>query len=122
MGERLEIGSKPERAEPGQLERREQRLGLELHRAIATKLIEDPDRIFSVAHANVAALRDSVQGGAKAWVDRWEQLILSRDIGGLVGVMLGIDQRDIDMRSVSPFVGLLTQSERHEVLRRATTA
>jgi transcriptional regulator with XRE-family HTH domain len=122
MGERLTITSRSEHAESIRLERREQRLGLELHRKLAMKLIDNPDHVIAVARENLGALRDSVQGGAIAWTDRWEQLVLSRDLGGLVDVMLGTTQADIDMRSVSPFRGLLSEAERSEVLKRATAS
>lgn len=122
LGERLTITSRPDRVVPVRLERREQRLGLELHRKIATKLIDRPDAVLTAVQENLKALRDSVRGGATEWVDQWEQLIMSRDVGGLVEVMLGTTQADIDMRSVSPFMGLLSGDERSAVLQRATAA
>ena len=84
------------------------------------KLISDPDDVLDTARKNLTSLRGSIHGGAKAWVDRWEQLITLRDLGGLVDVMLGTTQADIDMRSVSPFTGLLSQDERSDVVVRAS--
>jgi transcriptional regulator with XRE-family HTH domain len=120
MGEQLTIASRPQRANPVRFERPEQRLGLELHRTIAMKLISDPDYVLDTARKKLTSLRGSVQGGAKAWVDRWEQLITLRDLGGLVDVMLGTTQPDIDMRSVSPFTGLRSQDERSDAAIRAS--
>lgn len=122
MGERLTVAGRPEHARAERLERREHRLGLELHRTIAMKLIEHPEPVLASARERLSPMRESVQGGAKAWVDRWESLIESRDLGGLVDVMLGTTQADIDLRSVSPFTGLLSADERRDVITRATAA
>lgn len=122
MGETLELASTRENGPFRPLERREQRLGLELHRAVARRLVDNPERVLESAAGNIHSIRAQVQGGAKAWIDRWEDLIARRHIGQLVDIMLGTTQADIDMRSVSPFVGLLQPEERIDVLRRATAA
>ncbi|MEO8527672.1 MAG: hypothetical protein ABI435_01190 [Pseudolysinimonas sp.] len=122
MGERLVVGSRPQQMDIKPLERQEQRLGLELHRSIALKLIADPDAVLESAHSRLRRARDQVRGGAITWLDGWGDLISDRDLGGLVAVMLGTTQLDIDMRSVSPFVGLLSPEERREVLARASKA
>lgn len=120
LGMSLTVSARPRASVVSRLERREDRLGLELHRTIATKLIADPDVVLRVASENVPRIRGRVRGAAAAWVDAWERLVDERDLGGLVAVMLGTTRADIDMRSVSPFSGLLTEDERLEVLRRAT--
>lgn len=118
MGERLVVASRSERLEFEPLERREHRLGLELHRSIAMKLVADPETVLESAHARLDAMDGGLRGGAVAWLDEWSELIAVRDIGGLVAVMLGTTQHDIDMRSVSPFTGLLSPDERDEVIQR----
>jgi transcriptional regulator with XRE-family HTH domain len=120
MGERLTISRHGIEVQPIRLERREHRLGLELHRKIAVKLIEDPRRVLELAKGRIPRSRENVQGGAKAWVDEWEALIASGDLGKLIDVMTGTSQRDLDLRSVSPFVGLLAAAEREDVLERAS--
>jgi transcriptional regulator with XRE-family HTH domain len=120
MGERLAVRSRAETIEFDPLERREQRLGLELHRSIAIKLVADPELVLESARQRLGSMRPSLRGGALAWLDQWEQLIEDRDVGGLIVVMLGTTQHDIDMRSVSPFTGLLSPEEREEVLARAS--
>ncbi len=87
---------------------------------IATKLIEDPQRVLDIARAKIGPQRSQVRGAAVSWLDRWEQLIESRQLGQIIEVMLGTEQPDLDMRSVSPFMGLLSRPERCHALRRAT--
>ena len=105
---------------PRRLDRLEQRLGLELHRAVASRLVQHPDQVLDHARTRIAPLREQVRGDlAVSWVDEWEQNIAERRIGALVDRMLGTDQRSIDMRQVSPWTGLLGADERLEVLSRA---
>ena len=120
MGEQplIASGQPPELA--GRFDWMEQRLGLELHRKVAGKLIDDPTSTLLAAARRLPELKTRVHGPlAEGWVDEWESLIESRDIASLVNVMLGGRQRDIDMRQVSPFDELLTARERAQVLERA---
>lgn len=118
MGERLAVRSRAQTIEFAQLERREQRLGLELHRSIAIKLVADPESVLESARARLGSMRPSLKGGTLEWLDQWALLIEDRDIGGLIAVMLGTTQHDIDMRSISPFTGLLSSEERDDVHAR----
>jgi transcriptional regulator with XRE-family HTH domain len=115
LGEQLVVGSRrrtpPAPAHP--LERREERVALELHRAVAKKLLDDPHAVLRLVPANLDRLRGQVRGvSAESWLDEWSELAHAGSIGGLVDVMLGTDRRSIDMRQTSPFLGALTQSER----------
>jgi transcriptional regulator with XRE-family HTH domain len=122
MGERLVVASRSGQLVFRPLDRREQRLGLELHRSVAMKLVADPEIVLESARSRIGEMRGGLRGGAVAWLDEWSQLIADRDIGGLVAVMLGTTQHHIDMRSVSPFTGLLSADERSRVLERATAS
>jgi transcriptional regulator with XRE-family HTH domain len=121
LGERVVVVTHGPRHSDG-LERREQRLGLELHRAVAGKLVADPERVLDAARGRLSRARATVRGGAVGWVDEWARMIDDHDLGALVSVMLGTTQHDIDLRSVSPFTGLLTAEEREAVLERATAS
>jgi transcriptional regulator with XRE-family HTH domain len=121
MGEETVIGTRPSPAAAARFDRKEQRLGLELHRKVAGKLIDDPEGILRNAASHLDRLRSTVHGPlAQSWVDEWRSLIESKNIGALVNVMLGGSQRDIDMRQVSPFDGMLTRGERVRVVERAS--
>lgn len=104
----------------GKLERREDRVALELHKAVAKKLIDNPYEILSLAPANISLLRSRVRGQASnQLLDFWEQLIYSQQLGKLIDVMLGSDTFSINMRQTSPFAGILTETERLEAIEKA---
>ncbi|NEM91856.1 hypothetical protein [Galbitalea soli] len=122
LGERLMIDSRPlagsrtHRA----LERREDRVALELHRAVALKLLDNPEAVLSLVPGNVEKLRGSVQGAsALAGVDEWDELAGNEDLGGLVELMIGTDAHAITMRQTSPFLGVLSHDERIAAIARA---
>ena len=120
LGESPRVGTRRSH-QPAPLERREQRLGLELHRAIAHHLIDDPDAVLASAAERIPSLRASVRGGALAWIDTWDALIASRDLGSLIDVMLDTTQDSIDLRSVSPFAHLASPHDRLIASERAAS-
>lgn len=97
---------------PRRLERREDRAAQELHRAVAGRLIVDPDAVLALVPENARRLRARVRGGATTLLDVWEELAAEREIGRLVDVMLSTSARAIEMRQVSPFAGVLNDEER----------
>jgi transcriptional regulator with XRE-family HTH domain len=119
IGDELELSTPRAHRSSERLERLEQRLGLELHRAVAQKLVLDPEEVVAHAQSNVERLLTTTRGGARDWVIRWSDLLDRHAIGQLVDVMLGTEPSDINMRSVSPFSGLLTAEERRQVSARA---
>jgi hypothetical protein len=54
-------------------------------------------------------------------LNRWEHLIEDGDVSGLHRAMTGLDVGSVEMREVSPMRGLLSQTERSEVLGPART-
>lgn len=122
LGEQVLVGSR--RVVPvtssATLERREERVALELHRAVAKKLLDDPAAVLAVVPPNIERLRGQVRGSiAHSWLDEWAELAELRSVGGLVDVMVGTDPRSTDMRQSSPFLGVLTQAERIAAIHRA---
>ena len=120
LGEDLVISTRPrQRTASRSLSRREERVSLELHRAIAKKLIDDPEFVLGFVPANIDRMRRVVRGPvAHGWLDEWATLARG-SVGGLIDSMLGTDQRAIDLRQNSPFAGALTQEERIEAIERA---
>lgn len=104
------------------LERREERVSYELHRAVAEKVIEDPQPVLSKARNNLqkmlAKTRDAYSVG---WVLEWQTLV-SGDVTKLVEVMLRPDERGIDLRQMTPFAGVLSQEERLVAIHKAQKA
>jgi transcriptional regulator with XRE-family HTH domain len=119
-GEQFVIGSRRHTPNDQSALEREERVTLELHRAVAKKLVDDPEAVLRIVPANVDRLRRRVRGtSAESWLDEWAELAQLGSLGGLVDVMLGTDQRSIDMRQTSPFLGILTQSERVSAIEMA---
>lgn len=101
------------------LDRREERVTLELHRAVAHKLIDDPEAVLGLAPRNLEGTRAVVAGSAHRLLDEWADLIAAGDIPSLLAVMLGTDSHSIAMRQVGPFQGVLGHAERIEAISRA---
>ncbi|WP_052206991.1 hypothetical protein [Sinomonas humi] len=106
------------------MERREQRVSWELHRAIADRLRQDPAPILEVARRNIDRMKDRRRDEyARGWVEEWERLV-EGDVSALIDRMLGTDERAIDLRQMTPFAGALSQAARlvaiHKAVARAT--
>lgn len=102
------------------LTRREDRVALELHRAVAAKLVMNPDDVLSVVPGNIRIMRDRIQGNAaQAGLERWAFMAHNRQIGTLIEQMLSTDSLSISMRQTSPFMGVLSEQERVAAIERA---
>jgi hypothetical protein len=102
------------------MERREDRVAWELHRAVVDHLRAERGRVLALAARNIARLRETRRSPlAEGWVDEWEALLAGPD-GPLVERMLGTDERSVDMRQIGPFAGVLTQDERLIAIRKAS--
>jgi hypothetical protein len=78
------------------LSRAEDRVLLELHRALLGTLLTDLGPVREVARRNLERMRSTVRGSqAKAWLQEWSDLL---DEAGprLVEVFLGEDEHSID--------------------------
>ncbi|GAA4623117.1 helix-turn-helix domain-containing protein [Cellulomonas oligotrophica] len=101
------------------LPRREERVSLELHRAVARKMRRDPAEVRAKALANLPKVRENVRGTqAAGWVDEWERA-LRTSTRAVLELALAQDEHGIDLRQVSPFAGVLTQDERMTAIARA---
>lgn len=97
---------------PTLLRRREERVALELHRAVARELLTQESAVRKRALQNLSVLRRGVRSEyAQGWLDEWESL-LNAPLQDLVSGMLRQDERGIDLRQVGPFLGVLTQQQR----------
>ncbi|MET4705387.1 hypothetical protein [Frigoribacterium sp. UYMn621] len=105
------------------MDRREQRVSLELHREVLRRLLENPAAVLGVVPGNLRRLRANVRGDSgESWLNEWETLAVTNNMEGLRSRLLGVDRRSIDMRQVSPFSTVLTQSERLDAIYRASNA
>ena len=114
MGYRLEVVRRPVR---GDLRRSEER-SWRLHRRLSRRL--DPSTLEEwrpTIERNLRRLRSDTRGEPhQGNLRRWERLVEENDLPGLHRVLTGLDRDSVEMREVSPMSGLLSQSERSEVL------
>ena len=95
---------------------REERCSLALHRAIADKLIEDPEGVIARARRNLIRMREQ-NPQAAALLAEWSTLLdLSPE--RLAANMVDPRPDARELRQVTPFAGVLTPEERSEVYRR----
>lgn len=118
------LGTTPEAEAPSisaqRLERREDRVALEIHKAVAKKLIDDPVATLAVVPANLNRLTGRIQGEAmEQLLDFWQQLTSAQKIGPLIDAMLADSSLGRTMRQTSPFAGVLTEDERLAAIYRA---
>lgn len=91
-----------------------------LHIAVAGRLVEDPDQVLSVARRNIEAWtpKHRPDGLTAQHLQEWAGLIASGVPAVLTG-LLGQGQHFIDLRSSSPFAGVLSHADRRAVLSTA---
>jgi excisionase family DNA binding protein len=95
---------------------RDQQLSLWLGYAIAGKLVADPVGVVEKARHNLAKLRVThARGASRRWLDEWGRL-LSGPVDSILEVLTSRTPRARELRQNSPFAGVLTESERWNVL------
>ena len=105
---------------PVRLDRREDRVALELHREVLRVMLTDLPGVRERALANLAPMRASMRSSmAQGWMTQWEQL-LTGPLEDLVKVMVDPSERGVDLRQVGPFLGVLSQQERLNAISRAS--
>lgn len=101
------------------LERREERVSLELHRAVARRVRKNGPAVREKARANLSRMSDHVHGSqARSWVRECSEA-LDGPTGDLVELLVREDEHGVDMRQVSPFAGVLSDDERIAAIRKA---
>jgi transcriptional regulator with XRE-family HTH domain len=97
---------------------REERRSLELHRAIAARLREDPERVLAQARENLD--RMLAVGAASQPLREW-RVLLDRAVPALLPLLTDPDPWARELRHVTPFAGVLSATERAEVYRAFAT-
>ena len=87
-----------------------------LHRMVGRKLVADPDAAIGSALSLLPLVRAHASGGALQYADEWERLLTARDIHGILGVFADRTSYGSDMRTMSPFAGVLSENEYLESL------
>lgn len=91
---------------------------LELGKATATRLRQDPDGTLRLARANLARMRQvHSDGSADPWFDTWD-VLLDGPPEAVVAVLVTDDEPSRQLRQNTPFAGVLTDRERQALIRR----
>ncbi|WP_419818772.1 helix-turn-helix domain-containing protein [Glaciibacter flavus] len=103
-------------------DRREERVTIELHRELAKKLRQNPQRVLKVVPKNLDRLNARLTSPiGKTWVRRWSELI-DGPVDQLIDGMLADTSEGRELRQNSPFGGALTDDERLAAIERANKA
>jgi excisionase family DNA binding protein len=95
---------------------RDQLRSLWLGNAVAGKLVRHPDRVLDLAHRNLAHLQVvHTRGQGARWLAQWD-IILRGPIDVVLETLTSRTPRARELRQNSPFAGVLTETERAEVL------
>jgi excisionase family DNA binding protein len=95
---------------------RDQLKALWLHRAVAGRLVSDPEAVLVKAAANLERLREvHPDGMAAMWLDRW-RAVLDEGIEAVLEVLTSRAPHAVELRQNSPFAGVLPDAERRAVL------
>jgi excisionase family DNA binding protein len=95
---------------------RDQLKALWLHRAVAGRLVQDPEAVLAKAATNLELLRRvHPDGMAAAWLDRWGA-VLDTGVEAVLDVLTSRAAHAIELRQNSPFAGVLPEAERRAVL------
>lgn len=116
LGFDLRIDAAPAHSSPRPLDRTEAR-SIALHERIATRLLDEPDRVLAAGRANLDGLRQvHSDASADRHLDRWQRL-LDGEPRDLVLAMLDPSDDGRDLRQNTVFAGVLAPEERWSVYR-----
>jgi excisionase family DNA binding protein len=87
-----------------------------LHQAIAGKFVANPAALLAAAAINLRRLRHlHPEGRAWEWLDRW-QVVLESGPEAVLDALTSSSEYAVELRSTSPFTGILSEGERRTVL------
>jgi len=89
---------------------------------IAEKLVTSPGAVLPQARRNLDRLRTvHSDGSADSYLDKWDEL-LGGPVESILNVLTSIDEESVDLRHAAPVAGVLTEAERHSVIRSTRLA
>lgn len=94
---------------------REAERSLWIHRAVAGKVVLDPDASLKLARRNLAKmLLVHPDGMSRVWLSHW-QAVLDRGVDAVLQALASTSAEAVELRQNSPFAGILTDQERAAV-------
>lgn len=94
---------------------RDQQRSLWLAYAIAGRIAREPETALKLATSNLEKMRKTSRGQANRWLDEWERL-LDGPVEKILEQLVSRASKGREMRQNAPFAGLLTESERQDML------
>jgi hypothetical protein len=91
----------------------------EMHRVIAARIRAGDATIVPRAQANLERWRQQFGGALPAAYEEWVEL-LGRPVDVVLDALEGTSQESTRRRISSPFTGILSPTERWEILKRAS--
>lgn len=100
-----------------------EQLSWEMHKRLSELLTKDTlESWHPKLCSNINRQRSSNRGQPHLRnIDRWHELIEGRDLRKLRHPMLDPSRNGVEMREVTPFVGLLPQDDRNRILQKERT-
>lgn len=88
-----------------------------LHRVVVSHLIIDPDRVMQMANETLdrRIAKSDYNGSPKRYYLRWKEILRS-GVEATAEVLTDVTEESDVLRSCSPFVGVISQSERQRIL------
>jgi excisionase family DNA binding protein len=94
---------------------REAERSLWLHRAVAGRLVGDPEDVLRTAVQNLGRLQETHPSGMSAhWLSCWQE-VLGNGVDTVLDTLVSRAPLAIELRQNSPFAGVLTNDERAAV-------
>ena len=90
------------------------KLSFAFHAAVKRELISDPERVLTIAKNNLKRWRENYNDIPK-WMADWNKII-EKGASDVVNVLDGKDEESTLLRSSSPFTGVISQTERMEII------
>ena len=90
---------------------------IEYGKAIVKKLEHDR-RLWQVPLENLKRWKAARNGELPLPLLEWETILSSEPRHKIMAILVGTDENSMRLRSSSPFTGILTHEERHEILKR----
>lgn len=94
-------------------------ISLNLHFLIKERLLSDPDIVIAIARNNLNRWKECYTE-EPSWMINW-YAILNQGVTTVLSVLDGIDEHSILLKSSSPFTGIISQKERLEIIKNATS-
>jgi len=95
------------------------KLALAYHRAIAARLLADPEAVLDRARSNLKRWMKVHAGtGTVRALEEWQRLLETRTIPELIAIMTEDSDEGQRLRQSTPFAGVLSEEERKEIFAR----